>query len=237
MSLFPLFTTNVRAKAPKSRILGLILHLFVLIKLIRAELTHICTIRRSSSHPAPFRLRALPLHLKTARGGHFIASRSGHICLLNILLIVKIPIPEKSQFVNGLDLSCQIWQVFIQETIVIIGIILLRCTRKTHLLLEVHLHSLQLLHLLGQLAQTALVPVHGHHLGLLLQKNHLLLHHVHLHLNRLSIDLRSRSILVLNLLLCLSLSDVHDRGCEVLFLAELPEERLLAVLPLPSHHV
>lgn len=89
-------------------------------------------------------------------------------------------------FVNCLDLCGQIRQVFIQETIVVVCVCIDRLL-YSHLRLQVHLHGLELLHLLSQLAETSLVSAHSHHLLLLLQKKHLLLHHVHLHLNCVSI--------------------------------------------------
>ena len=57
-----------------------------------------------------------------------------------------------------------------------------------YLLLELHLHLLDLLHLLGELVEPAVVARHRHHLLLLLQQQHLLLHHVHLHLDSFSIE-------------------------------------------------
>lgn len=64
------------------------------------------------------------------------------------------------------------------------------------------------------------------------------MHHVHLHLNRLSIDLRRLClILLLFRLLSLCLSDVHHRRCEVLLLTKLAKERLIPVLPLARLHM
>ena len=96
----------------------------------------------------------------------------------------------------------------------------------SHLVLQTNLHLLQLLHLLGQLGHVASTPaIHGHHLTLLLQKQHLLLHHIHLHLNCLCVYL---------LLLHLPgtsgqvwngcLSDVHHGRLEVRLVGKLPEE-------------
>lgn len=94
-----------------------------------------------------------------------------------------------------LYLVCKIRQVFIQEAIVIIieVIVLLQQLRSaqpdrllrnlTHLALQIYLHLLYLLHLLSQSSYICSVPAHLHHLLLLLQEEHLLLHHVHLHLN------------------------------------------------------
>ena len=95
----------------------------------------------------------------------------------------------------------KIRQVFIQEAIVIIieVIVLLQQLRSaqpdrlllslTHLALQIDLHLLYLLHLLSQSSDIRSVPAHLHHLLLLLQQEHLLLHHVHLHLN--GIDLKT----------------------------------------------
>ena len=94
------------------------------------------------------------------------------------------------------------------------------------LALQISLHLLNLLHLVGQLIKAALAVGLGgvvdyQHLLLLLKQHHLLLHHVHLHLDGLRV----------NCWACVSgdwrLCYVHHRRLEIVPLSELSEERVI----------
>ena len=152
--------------------------------------------------------------------------------------------------VNCLDLRGQVRQVFIQEIIVVFIArpalwLWPSSSGNSHLRLKIHLHTLELLHLLSQLAKSTLVSIHGHHLLLLLEQEHLLLHHLHLHLDCLGVHL-SRSVRVvwrcsislgILLLLLLSLCDVHNGRREVFIIAILSKQRVLSMLPFSGHYM
>ena len=105
---------------------------------------------------------------------------------------------------------------------------------STHLPLQTDLHLLQALHLRSQLGHIgSSSPVHCHHLALLLEEQHLLLHHVHLHLYGLGID--GSSVLRITLQLALRgllardgcLRDVHHSRLKVSLVGKLAKEGIV----------
>ena len=98
LGFFPLFTANIGTKATHSLILHLVLLLSIVIHLVRLILGAI----RAAVIGTDTALRALPLHLVTT----LRLNAWGVLCWLSVLSI-------KQDFVR------QIWQVFVQETIVI----------------------------------------------------------------------------------------------------------------------
>lgn len=210
---FPLIATDVCTQTSKFGILSLDLHLIKVFLII-----------------------SLLLLLVIRLGWTNIIIEWRRICFLTLLWSLL----ELSIIVTDwVNLCCQIRQVFIKEVIVIIvhkvviwWAILTVCEPRSrfnwrlsrHLWLEIHLHLLNWLHLLSQLAYIATISIHCHHLLLLLKQKHLLLHHIHLHFDGFWVDTCLACWLIRRSFRSwCCIWDVHDSWSEVFLICELTE--------------
>ena len=148
----PFLSSNVRSKSSKSRILCLILNLLIFVEFVWSELTSVRTIGSSTTATTTI-LRALSLYVQCGRVLQSYGIR-GLVHIKSILLLWIAVI-----ITYALDLCSQIRQVFIQESIILVRLRFWHCATRCalswsqlaypHLRLQVHLHRLKLLHLLG----------------------------------------------------------------------------------------